>query len=890
MAKDYSLNTGSIYSRFYESFGGLRGDARAPRAPYLVNMYRDYKSGGEAIESIPGFRRIAGFSGRIRAIVGHSVGGRFSLFVYADTSLYRLPREEDASPILLSDGLSGEDGVFLADGDDLYFLDGISYYRYDGAADRLVRVDGDSSYIPTVYRDGVPYEQRNLLTQCYRCEYRTPGDAAYSGESEGLLFHILDRGAKTCELSGIGSFCGNVLVIPAMVRIDGESYAVTRVGDAACLSRTELKDVVFPPMLEEIGIQAFASCTSLTALHLPDSVHTLRNGAFNACPLTKIYLGRSLSEVYGSSVSVAASPHIYYAGTAEDFSKISFYGVKKELKTYVTEHPDAFTPSYESEKEQGAIFYYPLLEPCEEILSVTIGGEAIGTDSTAPCFYTPLREGEGITRLSLSVAARGLLDGKTLSVTARAPHGKYGGTHTLPADLRTGNPVYGCRLGCEFDGRVFLSGNPAFPNGILYSARRADGKNDFTYFGAYNYLHDGTRTSPISALLSVGDALYVFKDGAADGGSIFRHQGSDTDDALVPRIYPSTEGHAGGFSVGAVCNYLDEPIFLTEDGLYAIEKSNVNLERSITSRSYAVAPRLAGAELGAMRLCEWEGYLVLLAEGGRIFLFDGRDTYLRDGHREYAAYPLEGIGVYTGQYPLYRFAARIPPWIDGVELSPNAGGEVPDSRAVRAEQREGGSVYTLRMTDASGYEHTYLCDTDGEMTGGVFAPAAAICTVGDALYFGCEDGSLCIFNSDLPRREGILPRRAYTFNGRRYLSGFAIGSDDCGIPHLTKNSVKRSAVLHAKRFTHSRIRVRVRTDREGYEDVIALSGAAFDFGAVDFSFFSFDGDSEGLFVLPEKKKRWVEKQFYFYNEDYACPFGVYSFTYRYRIAGRVKEN
>ena len=591
MAEKKVLNAGSTYSRHYEKFGGLRGDARAPRAPYLLNMYRDYKSGGTAIETVPGFRRIAGLSGRVQAIFGHSVDGVFSLFVYAGRSLYRLP-DGDAAPILLSDSLSGTAGVFLADGDALYFLDGAGYYRYDAASESLSPVGDQHAYIPTVYRDGVPYEQRNLLTPSYRCLYQTPGDEVYSGESEGLLFRILDRTAKTCEMSGLGSFRGSVLVIPSAVYIDGETYAVTRIGDAACLSRTELTDVILPPTLEEVGMVAFSHCTSLSVLRLPDSVHTLRNGAFLACPLTEIYIGHSLAEVYGGAISVDAAPHVYYAGTTEEFAQISFYGVKKDLMNYVNQHPEAFTPSSESKSEEGAIFYYPILEPCEEILSVTLGGEEVGTDPTAPLCYAPMRDGDGITRLFLSVAARGLLDGRALTVTARAPHGVYNGKDQPPEDTATGCPVYGCRLGCEFDGRLFLSGNPAFPNGVLYSARRADGKNDFTYFGVYNYFYDGTRSAPISALLAVGDALYVFKDRATDGGSIFRHRGEDTDDALVPRIYPSVEGHAGGFSVGAVVSYLDEPILLTEGGLYAIEKSNVNLERSITPRSYAIAPRL----------------------------------------------------------------------------------------------------------------------------------------------------------------------------------------------------------------------------------------------------------------------------------------------------------
>lgn len=56
------------YSRYYGGFRGVdfsndHTQINQSRLAYLVNMYKDYKSGqGEALETIAGFRRRADFS------------------------------------------------------------------------------------------------------------------------------------------------------------------------------------------------------------------------------------------------------------------------------------------------------------------------------------------------------------------------------------------------------------------------------------------------------------------------------------------------------------------------------------------------------------------------------------------------------------------------------------------------------------------------------------------------------------------------------------------------------------------------------------------------------------------------------------------------------------
>jgi hypothetical protein len=58
---------------------------------------------------------------------------------------------------------------------------------------------------------------------------------------------------------------------------------------------------------------------------------------------------------------------------------------------------------------------------------------------------------------------------------------------------------------------------------------------------------------------------------------------------------------------------------------------------------------------------------------------------------------------------------------------------------------------------------------------------------------------------------------------------------------------------------------------------------------MDFSDFSFETADQSLFSIREKEKKWVEKQYFVYSDEYMRPFALYYICYRYVIAGRFKE-
>ena len=80
----------------------------------------------------------------------------------------------------------------------------------------------------------------------------------------------------------------------------------------------------------------------------------------------------------------------------------------------------------------------------------------------------------------------------------------------------------------------------------------------------------------------------------------------------------------------------------------------------------------------------------------------------------------------------------------------------------------------------------------------------------------------------------------------------------------------------------------MRTNREPFKQIARLSSNVFTFNDLDFADFSFLGEEQNLFGVKEKEKKWVEKQYYVYSDEYMRPFSLYYIAFRYRVAGRYK--
>ena len=157
------------------------------------------------------------------------------------------------------------------------------------------------------------------------------------------------------------------------------------------------------------------------------------------------------------------------------------------------------------------------------------------------------------------------------------------------------------------------------------------------------------------------------------------------------------------------------------------------------------------------------------------------------------------------------------------------------------------------------------------------------------LFFGTENGVVCSFNFDMRDEHGEIAPRYYNFDERTIFCGCATKMDCCDIPHLTKNTVKKSTVVKTKSLQTSAVKIKVRTNKKPYEQIARINSTMFSFDNMDFSDFSFISTEQSLFSVREKEKKWVEKQYFLYSDEYMKPFALYYLSFRYTIAGRYKE-
>lgn len=510
--------------------------------------------------------------------------------------------------------------------------------------------------------------------------------------------------------------------------------------------------------------------------------------------------------------------------------------------------------------------------------------------------------------------------------------------------------ITNCTIVAVYDNRVFLSGNPDYPNHVFYSARNSTGFVDPTFFGILNYFQDGVGIAPITGMIPVADTLMVLKNDTQQDGSTYFHTPTETKNSLQPKIYPSQQGLSGIGCLGACVNFLDDPIFISRLGVEAVGQLSVRNERAIEHRSSLIDAKIANMDLKSAIVEEWNGYLLLLLDG-KMFMADSRQVYTHAiGVPQYEWYYIEGIGVYKDQYLQYKYSTQIADELQGksvhyctkckksadkctcgnedniIEIplmladavyymhenetknltgtivnAPNEKGEsetdVFDEGVIvniDGEDYPVGVYYTVHEVydiftgDFVRYE-AYLCEKNGEYTGGKFKKATTIKSLAENIFFGTENGVVCSFNFDKRNEQGEIATQYYTFDDRTIYCGCATKMDNCGIPHLTKNTVKKSTVIKTKSFRSSAAKIKVRTNRKVYTQIARINNSLFSFEDMDFADFTFNTNEKSLFAIKEKEKKWVEKQYYIYSDEYMKPFALYYVSFRYQVAGRLKN-
>ncbi len=804
MSGRYSIDSGHVYNRYY---GGMRGvsfsssaaEVSESRFADLENMWRDPVAFDSSLtETFPGYRLFARLPSPIYGIYSQRAKGKSYLVVHAKNTLYRLESalcnhpKDIASLSPIASDIPEEKGCAFASGEELYLLIGGCYYRLSAEGVLTLASESDA-YIPTTYYNGEPYEQRNLLTDGVEHIFTADGDYALqeTGE-EALRFEVLLEEAGTCLVKS-GPLSRNAvrIEIPEKATIDGKEYTVKGIDPYAFANRRTLLSVSLPKSLVHIGIGAFAGCTALVSLTLPDSVERIGERAFYGClSLSSLYLGRSLSTVNAEAFRYAPLSSVLYAGSEEEYAAL----LEKNgaiFENAVSVEYGASAP----EESIPALFRYPLREPAVGITEISLDDFPLETNfkpyGDGFLCYRPVWEGDFITHIELILSSAYLLEGKSLHCTLRLSPSQFS-TPKGYTSFSEGHPelsgraaVSGCRLATFYDGRIFLGGNPSLPNTVFHTLPDKSGRNNPFYIGNLSYFNDGTASTPTRALLGTGSMLIVCKGDEDGEGAIYYHTAADTGVSFIPRVYPTSSGVEGLGALGEAINFRDDPVFLAKDGLIGIKKQTLDLERSLAVRSLPVNAKLLREDLSSASMAVHEGLLYLLA-GGNIYLADSRRyTHHSDGTVGYEWYFLSHIGSHSGDRPLYRTASFLPEGAEahGVTLSPDTGEEAM------------GEIYSVRLYSGVDlyYEKRedgkkYAVDTDGERTGGDFSPARVLCAAGGRLFFGTEDGSLGVFNTDKRGKSlyRLTPSPLYA-----YKDGTYIPSEKKSLPPQSEEALER---------------------------------------------------------------------------------------------------
>lgn len=189
------------------------------------------------------------------------------------------------------------------------------------------------------------------------------------------------------------------------------------------------------------------------------------------------------------------------------------------------------------------------------------------------------------------------------------------------AELR--EKICGCtvvgKYGYGNDNRVFLSGNPAHPGWEWYS-----GLSDPSYWPDLNYSVVGMDNNPIVTYIKfAGELIAVKADNHAET-AIWHHSAEMTSSGT---IFPLREGVTGVGAVapGATANLVNEPLFLSREGVYAptVTYTYAKQQEGVEQRSGRIAPRLKKEEnLQNAVATVWQKRYIL-AVNGRAYIADG---------------------------------------------------------------------------------------------------------------------------------------------------------------------------------------------------------------------------------------------------------------------------
>jgi hypothetical protein len=343
--------------------------------------------------------------------------------------------------------------------------------------------------------------------------------------------------------------------------------------------------------------------------------------------------------------------------------------------------------------------------------------------------------------------------------------------------------------------------------------------------------------------------------------------------------------------MGETFNFFDTSLFICKNGVASLDTRSSSGYREVRSLSENVNARLLARDLSKISVAEWCGYLVLCSDG-EMFLADSRDMGGSQGSGGYEWYYLNGIGTYSSDHRVYKYASVASA---GLSVHQNADEAVPDYKSVMSRSTDDGKTVYYTVED----NVSYAVYPTAEYAGGDFSGASVILGYGKLLFFFTDSGDMCIFNNDMRGRVPSGEENSdnpneihplyYSFAGHAPRYVLQTAKDDCDVPYLTKKSVRDSLVIKLKCPVKSSVICKVGTDIGGYSEKALVPASRFSFETLDFSSMAFLTSESSTVPISEAERGWINKQITLCAEEFASPIGVYSINYRYKIKGKIKK-
>lgn len=183
--------------------------------------------------------------------------------------------------------------------------------------------------------------------------------------------------------------------------------------------------------------------------------------------------------------------------------------------------------------------------------------------------------------------------------------------------------------------RLFLTGNPDYPNWDFYSEQFNP-----TYFPDTGYSALGSEQSAIVGYAIVNNYLAAFKDGFDKSQSVFIREGDlivNDEGISEPAFKLINTLQGNGVVAPYAFGYLQtEPLFLTKSGIYAITAQDITGEKYAQNRSFYLDGKLTEESNLEDAVATVFNDMFVLAINDQLYILDGLQATRTDRSEPYA--------------------------------------------------------------------------------------------------------------------------------------------------------------------------------------------------------------------------------------------------------------